>query len=75
MVTARQVTASVFVALALVVSGVAHACPFCAAGSPGGTGVRTLILGMMVLPFFVGGLILRAVLRTDRDLEVSLEDR
>jgi hypothetical protein len=74
-VTARQATVSLLFAVALVVSNVATACPFCAAGSPGGTGVRTLILGMMVLPFVVAGVILRAALRTDRDLEVSLEDR
>jgi hypothetical protein len=59
--------------------GAAWACPFCAAGrqSPG---VSALIMSIMVLPFLLVGIVLRAVLRVRNDsgestLSPSLEER
>ncbi len=47
--------------------GVAAACPFCASAQQGSGGVSALVMGMMVLPFLLSGMILRAVLRTRGD--------
>jgi len=68
--------------LAIVATpAVALACPFCASNrqSPG---VSALVLGIIVLPFFVVGAVLRVVLRTARDSDgptaltvPSLEER
>jgi hypothetical protein len=70
MVIARRAAFSLLIFFALAASGVAFACPTCAAGSAGG-GVKTLLMGMMVLPFLVVGVVLRVVLRTGGDLEAD----
>jgi hypothetical protein len=56
-------------AIPLVVSATAWACPYCASGGVS-KGVASLIMGVMILPFVVAGMVLRVVLRTSSDLDV-----
>jgi hypothetical protein len=65
----RVARLGVCLAIPLVFSATAWACPYCASGGVS-KGVAALIGAVMILPFVVSGMVLRVVLRTSSDLDV-----
>ena len=71
---ARATVAWLFLVGQMAISGTAWACPYCASGGVSKQ-VAVLMMGVIILPFVLSGLVLRAVLRTSSDLELKESSR